>query len=113
MYFYVAEMKQTGMSSCKPIVIDLDDYDVQGTLLVPLYMKVLICTTFRGTCLISTWLIVAFIVVNVDAFEVQGSPTPEAITDRNQKKESYESEAYDADNAFVVVQNFIRRAQAG
>ena len=54
MYFYVAEMKQTGMSSCKPIVIDLDDYDVQGTLLVPLYMKVLICTTFRGTCLIST-----------------------------------------------------------
>ena len=51
--------------------------------------------------------------VNVDAFEVQGSPTPEAITDRNQKKESYESEAYDADNAFVVVQNFIRRAQAG
>ena len=49
----------------------------------------------------------AFIVVNVDAFEVQGSPTPEAITDRNQKKESYESEAYDADNAFVVVQNLI------
>ena len=111
MYFDVAERKQTGVSSDKPIVIDLDDYDVQGTLLVLLYMEVLIFTTFISTCLVSTWLIVAFIVVDVDVIKVQSHSRRKSR--QNQKKDGYESEADDADNAFVVAQNHIGRAQSG
>ena len=49
----------------------------------------------------------AFVVVYVDVIEVQDSPNPEASPGKNHKKEGFESEADDADNAFVVVQNLI------
>ena len=55
----------------------------------------------------------AFVVADVDVIEVQDSPTPEASPGTNHKKECFQSEADDADNAFVVVQNLIGRAQAG
>ena len=109
----VAEKQKAGVSSDKPIVIDLDDYDIRGILSFKRYMEVLIIKTFISACLVSTWVIVAFVVVYVDVIEVQDSPTPEASPGKNQKKYGYESEADEADNAFVLVQNLIGRAQAG
>ena len=109
----VAEKQKAGVSSDKSIIIDLDDYDIQGILLFLLYMEVLIFNTFISTCTVSIWVFVAFVVADVDVIEVQDSPNPEASPGKNHKKEGFESEADDADNAFVVVQNLIGRAQAG
>ena len=53
----------------------------------------------------------AFIVVDVDVIKVQSHSRRKSR--QNQKNEGYESEADDADNAFVVAQNHIGRAQSG